>query len=63
MAKHNHATAIQRIGRRVLQDHFHIKRQAVYQWEYKGIPKIHLNSVRLLAMLRGVQVPELTDAD
>lgn len=57
--KHPHAPAIDRIGRAAIMQHYNIKRQAVHQWTTDGVPAIHHNSLRLLALIRGVQVPEL----
>ena len=59
MSKHPHAPAIDRIGRSAIMSHFNIKRQAVHNWTNDGVPTIHRNSLRMLAMVRGVQVPEL----
>jgi len=59
--KHPHAPAIDRIGRAAIMSHYNIKRQAVHQWTMDGVPPIHRNSLRLLAMVRGVQVPELEE--
>ncbi len=62
MEKHRHAAAIERITRRALEDHFRIGRAAVHRWTVDGIPKNLMASVRLLAMIRGVDVPELMEA-
>jgi hypothetical protein len=63
MDKHPHSTAIDRIGRTAIMSHFNISKQAVSQWTRNGVPSIHRNSIRLLAMYRGVQVPELNEGE
>lgn len=59
MEKHPHTPAIERIGRRKLMDHFNISRQAISLWTVNGVPKLLLASVRTLAAVNGVHVPEL----
>jgi len=63
MTKHTDAPAIDRIGRQAIQSHFNISRQAVAQWAKDGVPKPHRNSLRLFALVRGVQVPELMEKE
>lgn len=59
MEKHPHAPAIERISRKALMDHFHITRQSVGKWTTQGVPPLLMSSVRTLAAVRGVHVPEL----
>lgn len=59
MSKHPHAAAIDRIGPGKVQTHYNMSRQALHKWKKEGIPKMHHNSIRLLAVLNGVNVPEL----
>lgn len=40
-------------------DHFHITRQSVGKWTTQGVPPLLMSSVRTLAAVRGVHVPEL----
>ncbi len=61
--KHPHAPAIERIGRAAIMAHFNIKKHAVAKWTVRGVPNIHANSLRMLAMIRGVQVPELNQGE
>lgn len=61
MQKSTHAAAIDRIGSKPLETHFNISKQGISKWKERGIPRMHINSVRLLAMMRGVQVPELDE--
>jgi hypothetical protein len=56
---HQHAAAIDRIGRASLYSHFNVTRQAVDRWKREGIPKMHINSVAMLAARLGKPVPEL----
>ena len=59
MEKHPHTPAIERIGRARLGSHFNISRQAIGMWTNKGVPDLLLTSVRTLAAIHGVPVPEL----
>jgi len=61
--KHPHAAAIDRIGRQAIMSHFNIGRHAVAKWSVRGVPRIHSNSLRMLAMIRGVTVPELAEGE
>lgn len=63
MEKHPHAPAIERIGRPALMSHFNISRQAVSLWTTKGVPRLLLASVRMLAAVKGVSVPELYEGE
>lgn len=58
MEKHPHAAALERIGKKVVTGHFDLTRATYYQWTIKGVPAVHQNSLRLLALIKGVQVPE-----
>lgn len=58
MKKHPHAAALKRIGTERVRSHFDMSRGAYYQWTVRGVPPIHHNTIRLLASLGGVQVPE-----
>ncbi len=57
--KHPHAAAIDRIGRKKVQDHYHITDRTIQLWRANGIPKMHWNAVIALAGVNGVQVPEI----
>lgn len=59
--KHPHAAAIDRLGRSKIISHFNITERAIQKWRKGGIPRIHWNTVRVLAATNGVQVPELND--
>lgn len=57
--KHPHSAVIDRIGQKRITSHFHITDRAVQKWRKGGIPRIHWNSVRVLAAVNGVQTPEI----
>ncbi len=57
--KHPHAPAIERLGRDRIKRHFNISRQAIGKWTENGVPGLLLGSVRTLAAVNGVHVPEL----
>ena len=59
MEKHPHTPAINRIGRAKLITHFNISPQAISKWTVNGVPTLLLTSVRTLAAINGVPVPEL----
>lgn len=61
--KHPHAEAIDRIGATAITSHFNISRQALWKWRKNGVPRIHHNSLRMLAMVRGVNAPELNQGE
>ncbi len=61
--KHPHAEAIDRIGVTAITSHFNISRQALWKWRKNGVPRIHHNSLRMLAMVRGVNAPELNQGE
>lgn len=58
MEKHPHAAALKRIGMGKVRSHFNISRGGYYQWTVRGVPPIHHNTIRLLAQISGVSVPE-----
>jgi len=43
--------------------HFNVSRQAIHAWTIGGVPKMLVGSVRTLAAVRGVQVPELYEGE
>lgn len=57
--KHPHAPALDRIGRAAVRSHFNISEPAFSNWKRRGVPRVLLNSMRTLAAVKGVQVPEL----
>lgn len=57
--KHNHAAAIDRLGRDKIKSHFNITDRAIQKWRANGIPEIHWKTVRLLGAVHGVSVAEL----
>lgn len=56
---HPHAAAIDRIGLPRLRSHFNVKPSTLSQWKVRGVPPMLLGSVRTLAAIHGVQVPEI----
>lgn len=40
-------------------DHFNISTTAYSNWKKRGVPRFYIASVRTLAAVNGVQVPEL----
>lgn len=56
---HSHAAALDRIGATAIKSHFNLSRQGLWKWRKFGVPRIHHEPLRMLAMVRGVQVPEL----
>lgn len=61
MGTHAHAAAIDRIGSDRIKSHFNFSRQVVNRWRYAGVPRMHRETLRLLAIIKGVQVPELNE--
>jgi hypothetical protein len=61
--KHPHAAALDRIGAPAIISQFGISRQGLWKWRRYGVPKLHHGSLRLLATIRGVQVPELAEGE
>jgi len=61
MAKetHPHAAALDRIGRRRVIAHFNVTEGAYSNWKKRGVPRYYVASVRTLAAVNGVQVPEM----
>lgn len=57
--QHPHAAAIDRLGRQRIINHFNITPRAIQKWRKGGVPRIHWNTVRVLAATSGVQVPEI----
>jgi len=57
---HAHASIVDTIGPKVIMSHYNIKPRSLRLWRANGIPRIHHNSLRLLAQLRGVQIGELS---
>jgi len=58
-APNPHAAALDRIGRKRVMDHFNISTTAYSNWKRRGVPRYYVASVRTLAAVNGVQVPEL----
>jgi hypothetical protein len=59
MDKHPHRDMLARIGPDRVKSHFRISRQTLWQWGKTGVPPMFHNSIRLLALVNGVQVPEM----
>lgn len=56
---HAHAAAVDRLGRAAIRNHFGISDAAITYWRQKGIPRLHHNTLRILADRAGVALPEL----
>lgn len=56
---HPHAAAIDRLGHPRIKAHYNISKQAIAYWRKKGVPKMHHNTLLMLAASAGVQMPEL----
>lgn len=56
---HEHAAALDRIGRARVVAHFNVTGQAYANWKVRGVPPMLITSLRTLAAIHGVQVPEI----
>ena len=57
---HQHAPAIDRIGRRALRSHFGISDAAITAWRKNGVPLVHHKTLRLIAEKCGLDIPEIS---
>ncbi len=57
--KHPHAAAIDRIGRDRIIKHYNITTRTIQLWRAKGVPKMHWNTLRILAATNGTNAAEL----
>lgn len=62
MDKHEHAAALDRIGKGQVMSHYNLKERTWRHWRVKGVPTLHHNTLRMLAAIKGVSVPELGEA-
>lgn len=55
--KHPHASALDAIGEKPVCDHYNLSKRAWQKWRAQGVPKIHWNSLALLAQTKGKPAP------
>lgn len=58
---HPDAAAIDRVGRKVIMDHFGVSHQAITYWRKTGVPKPHRKTLALLGAVAGVAMPEMNE--
>lgn len=56
---HPDSEAIDRVGRRLIRDHFEITRQALAYWRRNGVPKQHRKPLALLGHVHGKDMKDL----
>lgn len=56
---HPDAAAIDRLGFPRIKAHFNISRQAFHYWRANGVPKMHRNTLVMVARIHGVPMPEM----
>lgn len=53
---HPHATALERIGKDAVIEHFEINRQTWWDWRRRGVPDLVRKPLILLAEKRGLEM-------
>ena len=56
---HEHATAIDRVGREAIMAHFGISRQAIDYWRKNGVPPRHRKTLAMLGAVAGHDMKEV----
>lgn len=60
---HPHADALDRIGQKRVMAHFNIGRTTASNWRVRGVPKMYIRSLNVLAAVNGISVPELKEPE